>query len=85
MTRCCRRLSEGGKDCLCYPACGCGTFQPVRVDNILEHKMHSEWLQVSEDVATGTRDQAAGGRVIAAGTTSVRSLETAAQRGDCAL
>ena len=64
---------------------GAGTFQPVRVDNILEHKMHSEWLQVSEDVCTQVQEtKAAGGRVIAVGTTSVRSLETAAQGGEIA-
>ena len=64
---------------------GAGTFQPVRVDNILEHKMHSEWLQVSEDVCRQVQEtKAAGGRVIAVGTTSVRSLETAAQNGEIA-
>jgi S-adenosylmethionine:tRNA ribosyltransferase-isomerase len=62
---------------------GAGTFQPVRVDNILEHKMHAEWLQVSEDVCRQVREtKSAGGRVIAVGTTSVRSLETAAQNGE---
>ena len=62
---------------------GAGTFQPVRVDNILDHKMHSEWLQVSDDVCQQVRDtKAAGGRVIAVGTTSVRCLETAASSGE---
>ncbi len=59
---------------------GAGTFLPVRVDNIAEHKMHSEYAEVSEDVVEAirlTRQQ--GGRVIAVGTTSVRSLESAAQ------
>ncbi len=59
---------------------GAGTFQPVKVDNILEHQMHSEYAQVSQEVVdkiTATRKK--GGRVIAVGTTSVRSIESAAQ------
>ncbi|RUR29732.1 tRNA preQ1(34) S-adenosylmethionine ribosyltransferase-isomerase QueA [Vreelandella andesensis] len=57
---------------------GAGTFQPVRVDNILEHHMHSEWIEVSEAACQKVRDtQAAGKRVIAVGTTSVRCLESA--------
>lgn len=59
---------------------GAGTFQPVRVDNILDHHMHSEYAEVSEDVvAKIAATKANGGRVIAVGTTSVRSLESAAQ------
>lgn len=59
---------------------GAGTFQPVRVDNILEHKMHSEYAEVPEQVVEQVlATKAAGGRVIAVGTTSVRSLESAAQ------
>ena len=62
---------------------GAGTFQPVRVDNILDHKMHSEWWQVSDQVCQQVRDtKASGGRVIAVGTTSVRCLETAARSGE---
>ncbi len=61
---------------------GSGTFKPVHVDNINEHKMHSEVISVSEDVCEKIRQtKANGGRVIAIGTTSVRSLETAAQSG----
>lgn len=57
---------------------GAGTFQPVRVDNILEHHMHSEWIEVSEAACQQVRaTQAAGKRVIAVGTTSVRCLESA--------
>ncbi|MDX1356370.1 MAG: tRNA preQ1(34) S-adenosylmethionine ribosyltransferase-isomerase QueA [Halomonas venusta] len=57
---------------------GAGTFQPVRVDNILEHHMHSEWIEVSETACQQVRDtQAAGKRIIAVGTTSVRCLESA--------
>ncbi|GAC34272.1 tRNA preQ1(34) S-adenosylmethionine ribosyltransferase-isomerase QueA [Paraglaciecola polaris] len=59
---------------------GAGTFQPVRVDNILEHKMHSEYAEVPESVVNAiAKTKAAGKRVIAVGTTSVRSLESAAQ------
>jgi S-adenosylmethionine:tRNA ribosyltransferase-isomerase len=59
---------------------GAGTFQPVRVDDIDGHEMHEEYLEVPEatcDAIKATR--AAGGRVIAVGTTVVRSLETAAR------
>ena len=64
---------------------GAGTFQPVRTDNILDHKMHSEWLQVSAGVCQQVADtKARGGRVIAVGTTSVRCLETAASSGSIA-
>jgi S-adenosylmethionine:tRNA ribosyltransferase-isomerase len=58
---------------------GAGTFQPVRVDDIDQHAMHEEYLEVPQatcDAINATR--AAGGRVIAVGTTVVRSLETAA-------
>jgi S-adenosylmethionine:tRNA ribosyltransferase-isomerase len=62
---------------------GAGTFQPVRVENIDQHKMHSEWMQLSNEVAEAVqRTRARGGRVIAVGTTSVRCLETAARAGD---
>ena len=64
---------------------GAGTFQPVRADNILDHEMHSEWLHVSEDDCQQVLEtKAAGGRVIAVGTTSVRCLETAARSGQIA-
>ncbi|MDX1706922.1 tRNA preQ1(34) S-adenosylmethionine ribosyltransferase-isomerase QueA [Pseudidiomarina sp.] len=59
---------------------GAGTFQPVRVDNIEEHHMHSEYAEVPEEtVAAIAATRARGGRVVAVGTTSVRSLESAAQ------
>jgi S-adenosylmethionine:tRNA ribosyltransferase-isomerase len=61
---------------------GAGTFQPVRVDDLDAHQMHAEWLDVSaEVVAAVARAKARGGRVIAVGTTCVRSLETAAAEG----
>ena len=64
---------------------GAGTFQPVRVDNIEDHLMHAEWLDVPQsacDAIAAARTR--GGRVIAVGTTTVRSLETAAQGGSLA-
>lgn len=58
---------------------GAGTFQPVRADNILEHQMHSEVMEVTPEVcALVNATKAAGKRVIAVGTTSVRCLESAA-------
>jgi S-adenosylmethionine:tRNA ribosyltransferase-isomerase len=61
---------------------GAGTFQPVRVDKIEDHHMHSEWLEVGQDVVDAVEAcRARGGRVIAVGTTSVRSLESAARDG----
>ena len=61
---------------------GAGTFQPVRADDVRDHQMHSEWLQVSANtVAAVEQAKANGGRVIAVGTTSVRCLESAAQSG----
>ncbi len=62
---------------------GTGTFQPVRSETIEEHKMHAEYLEVSEEVCEQVRMcKERGGRVIAVGTTSVRCLETAAQSGN---
>jgi S-adenosylmethionine:tRNA ribosyltransferase-isomerase len=61
---------------------GAGTFQPVRVDELSEHRMHSEWLNVgAELVAKVRRTRTSGGRVIAVGTTVVRALESA-MRGE---
>ena len=60
---------------------GAGTFQPVRVDNIAEHVMHSEWYDIPEETATHIgQTREAGRRVIAVGTTSLRALESAALR-----
>ena len=61
---------------------GAGTFQPVRVDDIREHHMHAERIEVSKAVVEAVaRTRARGGRVVAVGTTSVRSLESAARAG----
>lgn len=58
---------------------GAGTFQPVRVDNIADHKMHAEYIEVSSTVVDAVaQTRARGGRVVAVGTTSVRALESAA-------
>ncbi|CAA0084347.1 S-adenosylmethionine:tRNA ribosyltransferase-isomerase [BD1-7 clade bacterium] len=61
---------------------GAGTFQPVKVENVEEHTMHSEWIHVGESVVDAVKAcHARGGRVIAVGTTAVRSLESASQKG----
>jgi len=62
---------------------GAGTFMPVRVDDISQHQMHPERVEVSEQtVANIGRAKAAGGRIVAVGTTSVRSLEAASASGE---
>jgi S-adenosylmethionine:tRNA ribosyltransferase-isomerase len=62
---------------------GAGTFQPVRVDNIEDHVMHQESLEVGADVCRKIAEtRRRGGRVVAVGTTVVRSLEWAAQSGE---
>ncbi|HNI66311.1 MAG TPA: tRNA preQ1(34) S-adenosylmethionine ribosyltransferase-isomerase QueA [Pseudomonadales bacterium] len=61
---------------------GAGTFQPVRVDALDQHRMHSESIEVSPElVEQVARTRQRGGRVVAVGTTSVRALESAAQGG----
>src|SRR5690606_5829454 len=61
---------------------GAGTVQPVRVERIEDHHMHREWLEVGQDVVDAVAAcKARGGRVVAVGTTSVRSLESAARDG----
>ncbi|MEX0729216.1 MAG: tRNA preQ1(34) S-adenosylmethionine ribosyltransferase-isomerase QueA [Aquisalimonadaceae bacterium] len=62
---------------------GAGTFQPVRVTDIREHVIHEERAEVSAEVCRQVADcQSRGGRVVAVGTTSVRSLESAARSGE---
>ena len=59
---------------------GAGTFQPVRAERLQDHRMHSEWFEVSEaTVAAVAAARERGARVVAVGTTSVRSLESAAR------
>ncbi len=61
---------------------GAGTFLPVKVDDVLTHKMHAEWGRVSAKAAHEiTATKAAGGRVIPVGTTALRLIETAARGG----
>ena len=63
---------------------GAGTFQPLRVDDIAQHRMHSEWLEIDPDTtARVNAAKQAGRRVIAIGTTVVRALETAADDAGC--
>ncbi len=60
---------------------GAGTFQPVRADDLADHVMHSEWINVGAELVDRVRrTRAAGARVVAVGTTVVRALETAMQR-----
>lgn len=62
---------------------GAGTFQPMRAERVDEHVMHSEWLNVgAELVEQIRRTRAAGGRVVAVGTTVVRALESASTSGE---
>ena len=61
---------------------GAGTFQPVRVQELNEHVMHAEWAEVDQTVCDRVAAcRARGGRVVAVGTTAVRSLESAASDG----
>ncbi len=62
---------------------GLGTFRPVKVEDVTQHHMHSEFYQIDEDAArTISETKAAGGRVVCVGTTSCRTIEAAAQRFD---
>lgn len=62
---------------------GVGTFRPVEVEKITNHQMHGEWVEIPEaTVAKIQEAKARGGRIIAVGTTAVRSLEGAAQNGE---
>ena len=61
---------------------GAGTFQPVRVERLADHRMHHEWFEVSADaVAAIGRTRAQGGRIVVVGTTALRALESAARGG----
>ena len=61
---------------------GLDTFRPITVDSLDDHPMHSEWCECSAQTAASVRDtKSQGGRVVAVGTTAVRTLETAAQAG----
>ncbi|KAF3997399.1 tRNA preQ1(34) S-adenosylmethionine ribosyltransferase-isomerase QueA [Glaciimonas immobilis] len=61
---------------------GAGTFQPVRTENLAEHKMHTEWYTITPETVNAVgATKAAGGNVVAVGTTSLRALESASQSG----
>ncbi len=77
------RIAERGAKCAWLTLhVGAGTFQPVRVDDLGEHRMHRErYVIPQETVDAIAATRAAGGRVIAVGTTSMRALEAAAQDG----
>src|SRR6185369_11667001 len=61
---------------------GAGTFQPVKTQNIAEHRMHSEWYEVPATTQQAIADlRARGGRLVAVGTTTVRTLESWAASG----
>ena len=63
---------------------GAGTFLPVKAERVADHRMHAEWGEISPDAADAIRRRrAAGGRVVAAGTTSLRLLESAADEAGC--
>lgn len=78
-----KRLSDKGvRSAFVTLHVGAGTFQPVKTDSIKDHVMHAEWIDVSPKVVEQIKaTQQAGKRVIAVGTTSVRSLESASQNG----
>lgn len=62
---------------------GAGTFQPMRADDLRDHRMHSEWLNVGAELVAQIRHtRERGGRVVAVGTTVVRALESAMRDGD---
>ena len=79
------KLEKNGVE-LCYVTLnvGLGTFRPVQCENILEHKMHSESFEISEKAAEQiNRAKKEGKKILAVGTTTVRTLETAFQRYGC--
>jgi len=76
-----RLVTEGVKLCRITLHVGLGTFRPVSAETIEEHEMHAEWYSVSEESAAILNEtQSKGGRVVAVGTTSARTLETIGQR-----
>ncbi len=77
------RLTEGGVEQAHVTLhVGAGTFQPVRVERLEDHKMHSEWFEVSQATVDAIAAcKARGGKVVAVGTTTLRALESAARGG----
>jgi S-adenosylmethionine:tRNA ribosyltransferase-isomerase len=77
-----RIRNAGAQICFVTLHVGAGTFQPVRVDNVAEHRMHSEWFSVPQaSVEAIAACHARGRKVLAVGTTSLRALEAAAAAG----
>jgi S-adenosylmethionine:tRNA ribosyltransferase-isomerase len=76
-------LQDRGIDCVYVTLhVGAGTFQPVRTEQVQEHRMHSEYIEVNADVCRRIQETSRrGGRIVAVGTTVVRSLEAAAASG----
>lgn len=75
-----RIKAKGAEWCEITLHVGAGTFNPVRVDDLAEHRMHDEWYNIPEEVATLIcRAKISGQRVIAIGTTTMRCLESSAQ------
>ncbi len=75
--------ARGVDHCFVTLHVGAGTFQPVRAEHIADHRMHAEYAEVgAEACAAVQRTRARGGRVVAVGTTAVRSLEAAAAGGE---
>lgn len=73
--------ASGVKVCPITLHVGLGTFRPVSVESVEEHEMHAEWYSVSEESAAMLREaKASGGRIVAVGTTSARTLETLGNR-----
>lgn len=62
---------------------GAGTFQPVRVEDVTEHKMHSEWYEIPQATVDAIRHaRERGGKIVAVGTTAMRALESAARHDE---
>lgn len=73
--------ASGIKVCPITLHVGLGTFRPVSAESVEEHEMHAEWYSVSEESASMLREaKAGGGRIVAVGTTSARTLETLGKR-----
>ena len=73
---------KGVEHCFVTLHVGAGTYQPVKADKITDHKMHSEYFEIDQDTVDQiNQTKANGGRVIAVGTTAVRSMESAAKSG----
>lgn len=69
--------AQGTKHCFITLNVGLGTFKPVKCDNILDHKMDSEWFEITNESAQAINEAKAQGKnIVAVGTTSVRTLET---------